>query len=134
MDVKLISITAFEENQEENIAFLSDCAGIIFGTPDYCAAEALQMKKFRDTCPVKFDGKLGGVFATANYPQGGADTAIQSILIQLLVKGMLLYSVGASLGQPYIHLGSVCIGEQMNGLELFPIFGQRFAEKALELF
>lgn len=60
--------------------------------------------------------------------------AIESILTQLLVKGMLIYSGGTSLGKPNIHLGPVCTGPEMTGMDLFPVFGQRFASKAAELF
>ena len=51
------------------------------------------------------------MFATADYPQGGADTAILTIINHLMVKGMLVYSGGSALGQPFIHLGAVALKE-----------------------
>ena len=83
-------------------------------------------------------GKLGGVFATAHYAQGGADVAIMTLLPHMLVKGMLVYSGGAAHGKPYIHLGPVALDAVGNHYEEckadFEIFGRRFAEKARELF
>lgn len=134
MEAVLIPISDFEENKSTFSEALNDSAAVIFGTPDYYAAESWQMKKWLDTCPVKLGGKLGGAFATSNVPQGGPVMAIESILTQLLVKGMLIYSGGTSLGQPNIHLGPVCTGPELTGKELFPVFGERFASKARELF
>lgn len=55
--------------------------------------------------------------------------------------GMLCYSGGRSRGKPVIHLGPVGVNdnaEKHNGLnyyhETFKVYGQRFAEKAAELF
>ena len=134
MEAVLIPVDSFEENKDSYIAALNESVGVLFGTPDYYASEAWQMKKWLDPCPCKMAGKLGGAFATANMPQGGPVMTIESILVQLLVKGMLIYSGGTSLGTPFIHLGPVCFGPEMTGKELFPIFGTRFAEKAKELF
>ncbi len=130
----LIPVDAFEENRDHYISLLNESSGVIFGTPDYYAAESWQLKQWLDTCPCRMAGKLGGAFATANLPQGGPVMAIESILVQLLVKGMLIYSGGTSLGTPFIHLGPVCFGPELTGKELFSIFGTRFAQKAMELF
>ena len=118
--------------KDEYVKELQESAGVLFGTPDYYAAESWQLKQWLDTCPVSLGGKLGGAFATSNVPQGGPVMAIESILTQLLVKGMLVYSGGTSLGKPNIHLGPVCTGPEMTGMDLFPVFGQRFASKAAE--
>lgn len=119
----------------EAAAWIESAAAVIVGTPDYYAAEAWQLKQWLDNCPVKLAGKLGGAYATANFLQGGADVAIQSVLTQLLTKGMLVYSSGTALGLPFIHLGPVCLkGQEEAATELFETFGKRFAEKALELF
>ena len=66
---------------------------------------------------------------------------IQSILTNELVYGMLCYSSGGACGTPYIHLGPVGVNSNMeahNSLEYyedtFKVYGQRFAQKAIELF
>ena len=119
----------------EAAAWIQDAQAVIVGTPDYYAAEAWQLKQWLDTCPVNLAGKLGGAYATANFLQGGADVAIQSVLTQLLTKGMLLYSSGTGCGLPFIHLGPICLKDQEESAkELFQVYGKRFGEKALELF
>lgn len=133
-EVKLISISAYEKNKEEYDAWIAESCGVVFGTPDYFASEAWQMKAWLDTSSAKLGGKLGGAYVTANVPQGGMATAIMNIVTEIMVKGMLVYSGGTSCGQPFVHLGPVCFGPEMTGKELFPIFGQRFAAKAKELF
>lgn len=121
-----------------DVAFLNESKAVVFGTPTYVASTCWQMKKWMDESASKgvtLGGKLGAVFATANYIQGGADTAVTTIINHLLVKGMLVYSGGASLGQPFIHLGAVAVnGHFEEAGKLFGIFGQRIAAKALELF
>jgi len=76
-----------------------------------------------------------GVFATADFPQGGSDIAISTIINYLMVKGMLVYSGGSALGEPYIHLGPVALKENFEeSKKLFNVFGKRMAEKCIELF
>lgn len=118
-----------------DVDFVNSSAAVIFGTPDYYAAESWQLKQWLDTCPCALGGKLGGAYCTANFKQGGADVAIQSVLTQVLVKGMLIYSSGTSLGLPFIHLGPIALKDSLEqDKELFNIYGERFAGKALELF
>lgn len=117
-------------------AFIEESRAVVFGTPTYYANTCWQMKKWFDESR-KYDlsGKLGAVFATAHYAQGGADTAILNILGHLMVKGMLVYSGGSALGQPFIHLGAVAIDENFEQSKpMFQIFGERIAQKAVELF
>ena len=77
----------------------------------------------------------GAVFATADFAQGGADVAIQSVLGHMLVKGMLVYSGGGAWGLPYIHLGAVALKENFEASKpMFRTFGERVAQKAKELF
>lgn len=117
-------------------AFIEESRAVVFGTPTYYANTCWQMKKWFDESR-KYDlsGKLGAVFATAHYAQGGADTAILNILGHLMVKGMLVYSGGSALGQPFIHLGAVAIDENFeHSKPMFQIFGERIAQKAVELF
>ena len=86
IEVGLFPITELTSYNEEHIAFVNDSAAVIVGTPDYYASEANQLKTWLDTCPCKLADKLCGAYATANFLQGGADVAIQSVLTQLLVK------------------------------------------------
>lgn len=116
--------------------FIQKSKAVIFGTPTYYANTCWQIKKWFDeswTC--NLEGKIGGAFSTADFPQGGADTAILTIISHLMVKGMLVYSGGSALGLPYIHLGPVAFKENFDeSKELFNLFGKRIAEKSLELF
>lgn len=120
--------------------YLQECGGIVFGSPTYMATSAWRINQWllEDSHNVSLAGKLGGGFATAHYAQGGSDSAILSMLGVLLVKGMLVYSSGSAFGQPFIHHGPVALdavgSHYEDSKELFEIFGQRFAEKALELF
>ena len=135
IEVGLFPITELTTYNEENIAFVNDSAAVIVGTPDYYASEANQLKTWLDTCPCKLADKLCGAYATANFLQGGADVAIQSVLTQLLVKGTVIYSSGVSKGLPFIHLGPICLKDQEEAAaDLFQTYGTRFAAKALELF
>jgi NAD(P)H dehydrogenase (quinone) len=93
------------------------------------------MKKWLDQTKNRLAGKLGAVFATENYLGGGADFAELSLIGCLLVYGMIVYSAGASRGDPLTHFGAVCIrdGDEKQK-ERARIFGKRIAEKAVELF
>ena len=130
----------FSVEEAMDADYIDQCAGVIFGTPTYLANTCWQMKQWFDegSRGSKLAGKLGGVFATAHYAQGGADVAIMTLLPHMLVKGMLVYSGGAAHGKPYIHLGPVALDAVGNHYEEckadFEIFGRRFAEKARELF
>ena len=129
----------FSVEEAMDADYIDQCAGVIFGTPTYLANTCWQMKQWFDegSGGIKLAGKLGGVFATAHYAQGGADVAIMTLLPHMLVKGMLVYSGGAAHGKPYIHLGPVALDAVGNHYEEckadFEIF-RRFAEKARELF
>ena len=116
--------------------FLAASSAVFFGTPTYLASTCWQWKKwFDEPAPCSLGGKLGAVFATANFAQGGADIAIQTLLTHMLVKGMLVYSGGGACGQPYIHLGAVALKENFEASKpMFRIFGERVARKAKEIF
>ncbi|GAA0182574.1 flavodoxin domain-containing protein [Clostridium sediminicola] len=89
--------------------FLEESKIVFFGTPTYGGTFSWQIKKWLDTCKLNFAGKVGCVFATANFIGGGAGNAELALISELLVKGMFIHSVGASAGQPYTHFGAVCI-------------------------
>ena len=83
--------------------FLKESNAVVFGTLTYYANTCWQLKKwFDESSKYNLEGKIGAVYATADYLQGGADTAILTIINHLMVKGMLVYSGGSALGQPYI--------------------------------
>lgn len=130
VEVKCMSI---EEIDNE---FLMEAKTIIFGSPTITGSFSWQIKQWLDTVrTVKFGGKLGAVFATANYVGGGAEVAELAMIAELLVKGMLVYSSGVAEGQPFIHYGPVCIQEGDEGQkERAKIFGERIAKKTVELF
>ncbi|WP_265458049.1 flavodoxin family protein [Enterococcus sp. HY326] len=139
MSVSPVEVRLFSLDEELDVAYLNDCAGIIFGTPTYLATAHWRVLEWLTTNhSVKLAGKLGGCFATAHYAQGGSDSAIMSLAGILLTKGMLVYSGGSALGKPFIHHGPVALDAVGNHFEeaqeMFTIFGERFVEKALELF
>ncbi len=114
--------------------FIAESSAVVFGTPTYYANTCWQLKKWFDESwqyNLNLEGKLGAVFVTADYAQGGADVAAQTIISHMLVKGMLAYSGGSALGQPYIHLGAIALKENFEkSKEMFRIFGKRIAEKS----
>lgn len=116
--------------------FIKESKAVVFGTPTYYANTCWQIKKwFDESWGCNLEGKIGAVFATADYAQGGASTAMLTIINHLMVKGMLVYSGGSALGQPYLHLGAVALKENFEeSKESFEIFGERIAKKAKELF
>lgn len=115
--------------------FLNESKALLIGTPTYIADFTWHIKKWFDELHFKLNGKLGGAFATERYIGGGAEVALLSLIGHMLVKGMVVYSVGKAEGQPITHYGPVCIqdGDSMQQ-ERAKIFGRRFASKALELF
>lgn len=130
----------FSVEEPVDAAYLKESTGIVFGSPTYMATSHWRMTRWllEESKGISFAGKLGGGFATAHYAQGGSDTAILSMLGILLVKGMLVYSSGSAFGQPFIHHGPVALDAVGDHYEeskaVFEVFGQRFAEKAIELF
>ncbi len=130
VDVRLFELGAVEKE------FLTQSAAVVFGTPTYASGPCWQLKKWFDEYrEVNLGGKLGSAFATANYIQGGADAALLSVITAMTVRGMLVYSSGASLGQPFIHLGAVAVKDHFEEAKpLFKTFGERIAQKAAELF
>lgn len=125
---------SLDELDKEWIA-ASSC--IIVGTPTYMASMSAKLKLWLEGPCMEFGlaGKIGGAFATANYIHGGGDIAVQTILDHLLVGGMLVYSGGAMLGEPVIHMGPVAIGEKLAESEgVFALYGERMAMKAKEIF
>src|SRR5450759_65327 len=129
VEVHLMSIDEIDDT------FVEDSAAIIIGCPTHRGTYSWQMKKWLGTTKIKVAGKLGSVFATESYLGGGADIAEMGLIGQLLVMGMLVYTAGASEGQPYTQYGAGAIkhGDEAQK-ERARIFGERIARKALKLF
>ena len=130
-DIQVKTMSIDEVDKE----FVAEAKAVILGTPTYAGTYSWQMKKWLDTSGIKLADKLGSAFATANYVGGGGGVAELALIHHMLVKGMLVYSSGASQGAPIIHFGAVAIKDgnayqQERAKEL----GKRVAEKALELF
>ena len=93
---------------EVDTAYVAESAAVILGSPTYEGTCSWQMKRFLDTGPKGVAGKLGGVFASQNWPGGGgASFAEMTIIAGMLVLGMVIYSGGIAVGQPYLHFGAV---------------------------
>lgn len=118
-----------------DLEYLKEAKAVIFGTPTYYSNICWQMKKFFDDGGVNMAGKLGGVFATCNMIGGGSETAMLTLVNHMLVKGMLVYSGGTVLGQPFTHLGVTSVKElpMETQVEKLRVFGKRIAGKAVEL-
>jgi NAD(P)H dehydrogenase (quinone) len=118
-------------------AYVKDSAAVILGSPTYEGSCSWQMKRFLDTGPEGVAGKLGGVFASQNWPGGGgASFAEMTIIAGMLVLGMMVYSGGITVGMPYLHFGAV--SRKAPEEELYRDrclkLGQNIAQKAKELF
>lgn len=128
IETKCMSIDNIDE------AFVEEAKVVFFGTPTYAGSYSWQMKKWLDTCKIKLAGKVGCVFATENYLGGGADNAELALISELLVKGMFIYSVGASEGKPYTHFGAVCIKDgNEDQKKRVVIFAERVAKNVKKL-
>lgn len=102
VECKSMSIDAIDEE------CLAAAQVVFLGCPTYEGSPSWQMKKFLDTVSVDLGGKLGGVFASQNWPGGGgADFAEMTMIAGMLVRGMLIYSGGITEGTPYLHFGAV---------------------------
>ncbi len=123
-------------------AFVKESKGVVIGCPSYMATITPNLRTWLMSAgKLGLAGKLGGAFATAQYTHGGGEIVLQAILMNEIVFGMLCFSGGGSFGKPVIHMGPVGVNDNVeahNGMEYykenFLIFGQRFAQKAAELF
>jgi len=120
-----------------NQPYLDAAQAVILGCPTYEGTCTWQMKQFLDTGPSGLAGKLGGVFASQNWPGGGGASFTEMTLIAaMLVHGMLIYSGGIAEGAPVLHFGAV--SEKAPRGDLYPErcrkLGETIAKKTLELF
>jgi len=117
-------------------AFLAASRAVIVGCPTYQGTPSWQMKKWLDEVQVDMAGKLGAAFASQNWPGGGgADFTEMTIIAALLVRGLLIYSGGITVGQPFLHFGAVS-ARAPEGLyaDRCVKLGENIATKAIELF
>jgi len=102
VESKVISI------DDLDTAYIASAEAVIFGCPTYEGTASWQMKRVLDTISVNLEGKLGGVFASQNWPGGGgADFAEMTLIAGMLVRGMMIYSGGITRGHPFLHFGAV---------------------------
>lgn len=134
-EVRLFNI---KDNNDPDKDYITVCDAVIFGTPTYYANMCWQMKRWLDTCAVKYKlgGKIGSAFATENNPNGGgAELAIMTLYNHLLVYGMLVYSSGVEYGRPPIHIGPTVVSSRLEEHEdCCKRFGKHIAMKGHELF
>jgi NAD(P)H dehydrogenase (quinone) len=122
---------------EVDEAYVTRSSAVILGSPTYEGSCTWQIKRFLDTQAQGLAGKLGGVFASQNWPGGGgASFAEMTMIAGMLVRGMLIYSGGISEGQPYLHFGAVSCRAPDEDLyrDRCRKLGENIARKALELF
>jgi NAD(P)H dehydrogenase (quinone) len=91
-----------------DMTYIAGAEAVIFGCPTYEGTASWQMKRTLDTMSVDLAGKLGGVFASQNWPGGGgADFTEMTLIAAMLVRGMMIYSGGITRGHPFLHFGAV---------------------------
>jgi NAD(P)H dehydrogenase (quinone) len=118
-------------------AYVVEAKAVILGSPTYEGSCTWQMKRYLDSAAKGLAGKLGGVFASQNWPGGGgASFAEMTMIAGMLVRGMLIYSGGIAEGQPYLHFGAVSCRAPEEDLyrERCLKLGENIARKAVELF
>jgi len=131
VEARTMSVDAVDES------YLMEAKGVILGTPTYEGTCSWQMKRFLDSGPRGLAGKIGGVFASQNWPGGGgASFAEMTVIAGMLVLGMLVYSGGIAEGAPFLHFGAVSTKAPDD--EFYAArcrkLGENIARKAVELF
>jgi len=117
--------------------YVAAASAVILGSPTYEGSCTWQMKRYLDSAAKGLAGKLGGVFASQNWPGGGgASFAEMTMIAGMLVRGMIVYSGGISEGRPYLHFGAVSARAPEEELyrERCLKLGENIARKAVELF
>ena len=121
---------------DADFAYIQQTQLVVFGSPTYMASVTAKMKSWLESNAgkLKLAGKLGGAYATEQYIHGGAENAIQEMLVFMMVMGMMTYSGGSACGKPVIHLGPVGMSQDIESFrELFMTYGQRMGEQLLKL-
>ena len=117
--------------------YVAASKAVILGSPTYEGSCTWQMKRYLDAQAKGLAGKLGGVFASQNWPGGGGGSFAEMTMIAgMLVRGMLIYSGGIAEGQPYLHFGAVSRRAPDDELykERCLKLGENIARKAAELY
>lgn len=117
--------------------YVKQAQAVILGCPTYEGSCSWQIKRYLDMGPKGLAGKLGGVFASQNWPGGGgASFAEMTVIAAMLVHGMLVFSGGISMGAPYLHFGAVSSRAPTEDLyrERCIKLGKNIALKASEIF
>ena len=123
--------------EDVDMDFIEQSQAVIFGTPTYEGTLSWQMKRFIDESKVPLRGKLGGVFASQNWPGGGgASFAEMTLIAGLLVRGMMVYSGGITEGAPFLHFGAVSARAPQDELYVKRCrkLGENIATRARELY
>ena len=124
--------------EDVDLSFLQASAAVIFGSPTHGGNLSWPLKRFLEELDRDLlSGKLGAVFVSQNWPGGGGGSfAEMSIIATLLVRGMLIYSGGLSVGEPAIHFGAVSHRAPEDELNMSRCMklGENVARKASELF
>ena len=131
VEAKCMSIDDLDEK------FIEESKIVFLGTPTYTGSLTWQMSKFIETNKINWKNKVCSVFATEKHLGGGADFAELSIVAHMLVKGMFVYSVGASEGLPYTHFGAICLQDGAHDEEQTKratLYGSRVTKNVLEQF
>ena len=134
-DVNDIEVKCFNID-EADFEYIQQSQLVIFGSPTYMASVTAKMKSWLESNAkqLKLAGKLGGAYATEQYIHGGAENAIQEMLVFMMVMGMMTYSGGSSCGKPVIHLGPVGMSQDIESFkELFITYGQRMGKQLLKV-
>jgi NAD(P)H dehydrogenase (quinone) len=118
-------------------AYVKAAQAVILGSPTYEGSCSWQTKRYLDSEAKGLAGKLGGVFASQNWPGGGgASFAEMTMIAGMLVRGMLIYSGGITEGRPYLHFGAVSQRAPEDALYRARCLklGENIARKAVVLF
>lgn len=121
---------------EADFEYIQQSHLVILGSPTYMASVTAKMKSWLESNAgkLKLAGKLGGAYATEQYIHGGAENAIQEMLVFMMVMGMMTYSGGSACGKPVIHLGPVGMSQDIESFkELFTTYGQRMGEQLIKI-
>ena len=123
-----------DEVDEEYVA---SARALICGCPTYEGTCSWQLKRYFDEKNRHLEGKLGGVFASQNWPGGGgASFAEMTIIAAMVVDGMIVYSGGIRSGKPFLHFGAVSTRapEDPFSRDRCLKLGENIARKAREIF
>ncbi|MFA6931278.1 MAG: flavodoxin domain-containing protein [Lentisphaeria bacterium] len=134
VDIRLFNL----KDGAVDAAYVRESAVVVFGSPTYmgnACGTVIQWFETRENCGMLKD-KLGASFATAQYQQGGAGNAINTINNFLLFHGMLVYAGGGGMaGKPLTHMGMIALNDRTEvNREMAEAYGKRIGTKALELF